>query len=301
MRVLHIVKKRGGGIGTFLKLIEKKGELIWEFSRDYKLPISLSEIKAIVVYGYIPEINFEIFENKKKIYFFHGLRAISKRMLFNKLELNPIHLYKFYKFKNWLKNFDCFISVSFSLSNLVKRFYKVDSFVIYNGLDFKHMPNVKREKIDNVLLWIGRDAWIKGLDRFLNLMKLLPKYEGWILGVDGKDYENIKFLGYKSNVYEYISKARFLVVTSYYEALNFTILESLYYGVPVLSLKSAGGDFEILQILNKYEWCFDDIYQMANFIKNNKIEDYKKDLIFYELFDFEKNYIRFKKLLKMLI
>ncbi|MFN3328402.1 MAG: hypothetical protein ACK40U_06040 [Fervidobacterium pennivorans] len=73
---------------------------------------------------------------------------------FNKLEINPIHLYKFLNFKNWLKNFDCFISVSFSLSNLVKKFYGVNSFVIYNSLDFKNMPEIKRERIDNVILWI---------------------------------------------------------------------------------------------------------------------------------------------------
>ncbi|MEO0219461.1 MAG: glycosyltransferase family 4 protein, partial [candidate division WOR-3 bacterium] len=209
-------------------------------------------------------------------------------------------LYKFYKFKNWLKNFDCFISASFSLSNLVKKFYNVDSFVIYNGLDFKSMPEIKRERNDKVLLWIGRSAWIKGLDNFLKLMELLPEYEGWILGVENKNYKNIKFFGYQKDVYNYISKAKAVVITSYYEAFSYVTLESLYYGVPVLSLKSAGGVFEILQILNKYEWIFDDIYQMAEFIKNNEIEDYKIDYLFNELFDFERNYLRLKKIIEML-
>ncbi len=300
MKVIHIINNIGGGSGTFLRNIQKKGEIVWEISKQKQLPIKLNEIKAIVMYGYIEHFDFKPFKNKKKIYYFHGLRAISRRMLFNKFEFNPIHLYKFYKFKNWLKNFDCFISASFSLSNLVKKFYNVDSFVIYNGLDFKSMPEIKRERNDKVLLWIGRSAWIKGLDNFLKLMELLPEYEGWILGVENKNYKNIKFFGYQKDVYNYISKAKAVVITSYYEAFSYVTLESLYYGVPVLSLKSAGGVFEILQILNKYEWIFDDIYQMAEFIKNNEIEDYKIDYLFNELFDFERNYLRLKKIIEML-
>jgi glycosyltransferase involved in cell wall biosynthesis len=160
---------------------------------------------------------------------------------------------------------------------------------------------MERKKNDKILLWIGRSAWIKGLNRFLELLKLLPEYEGWILGVEGKNYNNVKFFGYVNNVYDFINRAKAVIITSYYEAFPYVCLESLYYGVPVLSLKSAGGAFEILQLFNKYEWCFDNIEKMANYIRNFEIEDFKENEQFVNFFSFERFYEKFQKILQFLI
>ncbi|MEO0225165.1 MAG: glycosyltransferase family 4 protein, partial [candidate division WOR-3 bacterium] len=259
MKVLHITNIKGGGIGTFLKILERKGEIIWEMKKQKEPPLNLDEVDTIILHGYISNFNFEPFKNKIKIYYFQGLREVSKRMILNKFEFNPYHILKLIKFRNWLKNFDYFISVSFSMSFMAKKFYNVNSFILHSPLDFDSLPKMERNKNENVLLWIGRNAWIKGLNRFLELMKLLPNYEGWVLGVEGKNYNNIKFFGYVNNVYEFINKAKAIIITSYYEAFPFVCLESLYYGVPVLTLSSAGGAFEILQLVSKYEWCFDSI------------------------------------------
>ncbi len=301
MKTLHIVNIKGGGIGTFLKFMEKKGEIVWERQKQNEIPIPLNEIDKIVIYGYMSDFDFKLFNNKVKIYFFAGLRSISKRMILNKIEFNPIHIYKLLRFKRWLRNFDYFISVSFSMSALAKKFYNVNSFVIYNGIDFSSMKEIKRNRIDSILLWIGRIAWIKGLDRFLKLMELLEDYEGWVLGIEGKNYKNVKFFGFVNDVYDYISKAKAVIITSYYDALPYSALESLYYGVPVLALNSAGGVFEVLNLLGKYEWCFENIEDMANYIKNNEIEDYKRNYLFDELFNFENVYLRYKRLLEVLI
>ncbi len=300
MKVLHITNIKGGGIGTFLKILERKGHIIWEMKKQKEPPLNLDEVDIIILHGYIPNFNFEPFKNKIKIYYFHGLREVSRRIILNKFEFNPYHILKLIKFRNWLKNFDYFISASFSMSFMAKKFYNVNSFILHYPLDFDSLPKMERNKNENVLLWIGRNAWIKGLNRFLELMKLLPDYEGWILGVEGKNYNNIKFFGYVNNVYEFINKAKAIIVTSYYEAFPFVCLESLYYGVPVLTLSSAGGAFEILQLVGKYEWCFDSIEQMANYIKNFEIENFNQKELFIKLFSYENFYGKFEEILKSL-
>ncbi len=300
MKVLHITNIKGGGIGTFLKILERKGEIIWEMKKQKEPPLNLDEVDTIILHGYISNFNFEPFKNKIKIYYFQGLREVSKRMILNKFEFNPYHILKLIKFRNWLKNFDYFISVSFSMSFMAKKFYNVNSFILHSPLDFDSLPKMERNKNENVLLWIGRNAWIKGLNRFLELMKLLPNYEGWVLGVEGKNYNNIKFFGYVNNVYEFINKAKAIIITSYYEAFPFVCLESLYYGVPVLTLSSAGGAFEILQLVSKYEWCFDSIEQIANYIKNSEIEDFNQKELFIKLFSYENFYGKFEEILKSL-
>lgn len=300
MKVLHITNIKGGGIGTFLKILEKRGQIIWEMKKQKKPPLSINEVDIIILHGYIPNFNFEPFKNKIKIYYFHGLREVSKRMILNKFEFNPYHILKLIKFKNWLRNFDYFISVSFSMSFMAKKFYNVNSFILHPPLDFDSLPKIERNKNDNVLLWIGRNAWIKGLNKFLELMKLLTNYEGWILGVEGKNYNNIKFFGYVNNVYEFINKAKAIIITSYYEAFPYVCLESLYYGVPVLVLNSAGGAFEILQLIGKYQWCFENIEQIANYIKRFEVEDFNQRELFIKLFSYENFYRKFEEILKSL-
>lgn len=301
MKVLHITNIKGGGIGAFLKILEKRGEVIWEMKKQKEPPLSINEVDIIILHGYIPNFDFKPFKNKLKIYYFQGLREISRRMILNKFEFNPYHILKLIKFKSWLKNFDYFISVSFSMSNMAKKFYNANSFVLHNPMDFELLPKIERSKSNNVLLWIGRNAWIKGLNRFLELLNLLPEYEGWILGVEGKNYNNVKFFGYVNNVYDFINRAKAVIITSYYESFSYVCLESLYYGVPVLSLKSAGGAFEILQLFNKYEWCFDNIEEMANYIRNFEIEDFRENEQFVNFFSFERFYEKFQKILKFLI
>ncbi len=300
MNILHITNIKGGGIGTFLKILEKNGQVVWEIKKQKEPPLNIDEIEIIILYGYIKDFNFEPFRNKLKVYYFQGLREISRRMIINKFEINPYHILKFIKFKKWLKNFDYYISNSFSMSNMAKKFYNVNSFVLHHPLDFELLPKIERNKNNNVLLWIGRNAWIKGLNRFLELMRLLPNYEGWVLGVEGKNYNNVRFFGYVNNVYEFISKAKAVIITSYYEAFPYVCLESLYYGVPVLTLKSAGGAFEILQLIGKYQWCFENIEQMAHYIKNFEINDLDDKELFIRLFSLNNFYRKFEEILEFL-
>lgn len=255
---------RGGGIGKFLGLLERKGFDVWYYGDEF--PKLRNRYDAVVINGYIPDFDFEVFKGTKKFFFFHGLRELSRRMVLGKREYNPFRLYKLRKFKIWLRNFDDFLAPSFSMAEICRNIYGVYPKVVHLGLDFKTMEKVKFKERKRAVLWVGRDAWIKGFDRFKKLVDMID-FEGWVVGLEGKDNDKLRFFGYVDNLYEIYRSVSATVITSYYESFSYTTLESLYYETPVFVLKSASGSWEILQILGLYEYGFDGLEDMAEGIR----------------------------------
>lgn len=58
--------------------------------------------------------------------------------------------------------------------------------------------------------------------------------------------ENVYLLGFKKNVWDYISNAKFLVLSSQYEGFPMTILEALSLGIPVISFDCESGPNEMI-------------------------------------------------------
>lgn len=264
--VVHVVNKIGGGYGTLLKMLIREGEIVWELSDKIEPPVPGNRIDKLVFHGYIPDFPFRQFENSKKYYVFHGLRMVSRRMVYDKRELNPSRLLKLLKFRRWLNNFDEFISVSFSMAERARTFYKVDSKVVHLGIPLQEPCKENGDYI----LWIGRDAWIKGLDEFLLLMKKLPEYKGIIAGnVQNKLHipGNTSMLGFVEDIRGVICKSIAVIITSRFEAFSMVTLEALSLHKPVLVLKRARGAWEILQILGLYEWGFDKIDHIVEYLK----------------------------------
>ncbi len=294
--ILHVVGRKGGGYGTFLELIQKRGEPVWEVYIQKNPPVSLNDISYMVVHSFLPDLDITRFPGRKA-YYLHGLRGISRRQLQGRRELNPLRLYRFRRFSRWLSKFDIHISVSFSIRFRAKQLYGIDSLVIYNGID--ELP--EREVSDEgYILWIGRDAWIKGLDRFLELMKLLPRRKGIIVGrIEGKWKlpRNVEYLGFSEDPYELIAKANTVVITSYYESFSYVTLEALYYNKRVLVLRSAEGAWEILQVLGLHSWGFEDIYSMASYIESKPSESVFTRRKVIESFSFERTYTYLKNVL----
>ncbi len=285
---MHVVNRLGGGYGTFLKSLVRRGEVVWEFSSS-KMPVNPSQVSRLILYGYIPDFPFHAFANARRYYYFHGLRMLSRRMILGIPEINPVHIWRLYRFRRWLRNFDDYLSVSFAMREKARELYGVDSRVVHNGieLDGRACPRTS----GGYLLWVGRGAWIKGLDAFLRLMKSLPQMRGMVVGdvgtVDG--HPNVEFSGYVEDLRETMCGAMAVVITSYFESFSYTTLEALKYGRPVLVLKRAAGAWEILQMLGLYRWGFDSLRDMARFIGEHPRMDFPANLDL-SFFSFDNTY-----------
>ena len=294
---LHVVRKMGGGYGTFLRNLAERGEEVWEIESQ-EIPIHPHRVTRLVLYGYIPNFPFKDFSNSKNFYYFHGLRAVSRRMLSKNAEYNPIHILKLRAFRKWLENFHEFISVSFSMREMARRFYGVDSVVVHNGINLKNLKSCRNEAGD-YLLWIGRDAWIKGIDDFLRLVKMLSDIPAVVVGRVrlAKVPYGVRLVGYVSDIGEIICGARAIVITSRFEAFSYVTLEGLILGKPVLVLRRAGGAWEILQMLGLYKWGFDTVEDLAEFLKGNPDLSFPFELDL-SLFSFDITYRKLMEVLK---
>ncbi len=291
--MLFIVGKRGGGVGKFLSEIEGEDFKVWEVEgRGFP---EIKDYEAVVINGYFKDLNPESI-NVPKFFFFHGLRALSRKMVLGGFEKNPLNLYKLSKFKNWVKKFDGWLAPGFSMAEMCRKFYGINPYVVHIGLDFSKLPKPKGLNRERALLWVGRNAWIKGFDRFLKLLNLTG-YEGWVVGLEGRDRKNVKFFGYVEDLSQFYEKTYALIVSSYYESFSLTSLEALYYNTPVLTLKTSGGVWEILQMLGLYDYGFDSLEDMAEYIKSG-IKPPKANL---EYFSIQNAKNRLKESLRVLI
>lgn len=154
------------------------------------------------------------------------------------------------KFKNKLLN-KCIVQI-----NNVNPSWIVDKINMYDG---------NEKKYDISFVGNFRDSR-KGHDLLLKTIRNLYnnniRYEVVIIG-DGKylekyknlykDLSNIHFLGRLSNPIPTIKNSKLMVVPSYADSCPNTVMEALYYSVPVIGANSGG----IPEILNDKDWIFD--------------------------------------------
>lgn len=130
--------------------------------------------------------------------------------------------------------------------NLEKNYLALHNFITKT-------PKKNYEKQDYVL-YFGRFSKEKGLGTLAKACKELPQIPFKFAGSGELDYllkdaANIENVGFQSGeaLAELIQKARFTIIPSeWYENCPFTVLESLYYGTPVLGA-DIGGIPELIQ------------------------------------------------------
>lgn len=143
--------------------------------------------------------------------------------------------------------------------------------VIYHGIDLKNFDKNKKSEIDQDLLpdsnsytigYIGRLGFSKGLEGLMNSvkeikdkipnLKLIIKGDGELKNfienkISSEKFEDFVSLEmFEKNVCDFYKKIDLLVLPSFYETTNLTILESMYSGTIVLASKT-GGIPEILR------------------------------------------------------
>ncbi len=119
------------------------------------------------------------------------------------------------------------------------------------------------QKQQKLILLIGSNYFLKGVDRALQALAALPKDLRkntllWIIG-KGKDYfykwrakrlgitANVKFLGLQDNISELLLAADLLIHPARFEAAGMVLLEAVASGTPVLTTDTCGFAFHILR------------------------------------------------------
>lgn len=132
--------------------------------------------------------------------------------------------------------------------------------ILINPLDVNninlHVNNLNSPYIKDRINFLaaGRLHYQKGFDvlikSFSNAVKLNPSMDLYIIGKDNGEEHNLKrlveklnldnnvqFLGFKDNPYIYIKHADCFILSSRWEGLPNTVLESLYLGTPVIATR----------------------------------------------------------------
>lgn len=158
---------------------------------------------------------------------------------------------------------------------LIKEGCKVDKIsVIYNGLPkpsnsyLTRMPKNSNEPFQ--LIALGRIDWQKDYEVMLKIVHELRRggtdLELTILGSGNQEYleklmelQNelglsgcVRWLGRKTNVYEYLDNADLLIHTAIDEACPLVLIESLMYGIPIV-VSNLGGSRDVIK--GFYEGC----------------------------------------------
>ncbi|QNS15402.1 glycosyltransferase [Mannheimia bovis] len=167
-------------------------------------------------------------------------------------------------FKNIIKKSKFFLTVSKKgvkeLEDILNNSYKNVDY-IYNLIPNVYTSLKKFGEKENIILYGGRlDKNKRVFETVKYLSSLLKKRAAWeyyILG-DGDEYEeiqeyitnnsieNIKLIGFKKNIYEYLSKSKICLLYSLYEGLPTILVEAGMYKNVLISYNSTSGVSDII-------------------------------------------------------
>ncbi len=191
-----------------------------------------------------------IYQNVKTIYTIHSSK--SENYLTENKWIAKLILQKAYKV----------VAVSNGVKQKIEIEFKNSAIeVIPNSFDFKTHSNSEILPFKYVIA-VGRLVKLKQFDKLIESYSkshLPEKNIHLVILGTGKEHANLEkkisdfnlqavihLLGFKENVYDYISKAKFLVLSSQYEGFSMVILEALSLGIPVVSFDCEYGPRELI-------------------------------------------------------
>ena len=187
-----------------------------------------------------------VFPSKKIVYTVHGFDSI--RLAFR----------KFLPIEKCLQYFcKAVVGVSkYDEMNLISEGIKNNVSTVYNGIitpDTNYIANIPQFNTEKpIVLSIARVAAPKRADIFVEVARILPKYEFIWIGNQCEITEygtlpsNCHFEGNIPNAGALCSKADLLMLSSDYEGLPMVILEAMSFGKPVVA-SNVGGISEIVR------------------------------------------------------
>ena len=198
--------------------------------------------------------------------------------------------------KDALKHIDMNIACSNQVMESYKELFDVSKIcVIHNLVDEDRIRNMSLEPCDLKLedngkinlITVARFHRQKAVDRLIRIQAKLKDYYNLIIIGDGglKEelyslaknldcFDDIKWLGLKSNPYPYVRECNLFVMSSLYEGYPTMTVESLLSDTPVLTTLVAGVSE---QINDSNGWIVDNS-EDSLYIKLNELKD-KKDVL----------------------
>jgi glycosyltransferase involved in cell wall biosynthesis len=260
----------------------------------------IGRLKRLIIFrNYIKKHNFDyIIDNRTRIGFF-------KEFMLSKFIYKAdrtLYVVRSFKTENYINRHTVLakwlygsayrvVCVSSAISDKLKRRYNFTNLeVVYNPVDIRAKDSTAVTQDENYILYFGRlNDRVKNLSLLLlaysesNLSKsninLILLGEGpdkrslELQAIDLKIADKVKFLDYEANPNSQISNALFTVLTSRYEGLPRSLIESLSLGVPVISVDCKSGPKEI--IINEHNGLLvknHDVKALTNAM-NRMLED----------------------------
>ena len=201
--------------------------------------------------------------SRKAVYVLHAHQDI---LSFSR---NP--LYK--KFVRWLYAKRRVICVGESVAEELCNIYHADRCMVeavVNPIDGQKIDRMKEEPLEfegPFFLFCGRLTALKHPERLLQAFYIGRFYEQYrlvILGVGELEEklrnmteqygiaDRVRFVGWEKNVYKWMANASLLVLTSDTEGLSMTVIEALYCGCPVVSVKNGGSNLILTGELKEF-------------------------------------------------
>ena len=237
------------------------------------------------------------------------------------------------------KYVDVFIAVCQSIKEymIINRKINKDKIqIIYHGLNIETIIDQvnksretgieSRETIKEFRIgYIGRLGYSKGLEGFFEslpqVLRLIPSLKVFIKGNgELKEYllektkelslENIvSFEDFGKDIFEFYKKIDLMILPSFYETTNLTVLEAMYSQTPVLTSDSGGLPEIIDNNENGFMFKNGDFEELTNkifeisMLNNDKINYIKKNAFktVIEKFNFNKNSLEIEKIFEELI
>ncbi|WP_406683348.1 glycosyltransferase [Seonamhaeicola sp. MEBiC1930] len=196
-------------------------------------------------------------------------KVVLKTKVVNMVRSSNLELY-FTKNK-WLakylyKNYCGINVVSHKMQELVEKRYGFRNVkTIYNSIDFDYVSELAQKNVlinEKFVIAVGRLDPVKQFDKLIEAYSksILPSNNIQLFIIGSGDEEvslrkivdknnltsKVKLFNFQENVFKYISKSEFLVLSSEYEGFPRVLLESMACGVPVVSFNCDTGPDEIV-------------------------------------------------------
>ena len=174
-----------------------------------------------------------------------------------------------------------FISVQneFQYQTLKKQFPDKKILKIYNPIKIDKSKNIVKKEMKGYLGWVANFRYQKNLKQLFEIASTFPDEKIKIAGIplknmddETKEYleklkelSNVEFVGKvpREEIFNFLSKAKFLLSTSRYEGFSNTFLEAMVVGTPILTPTLVNPD----GIIDRFDLGI--TYQNATDLKNS--------------------------------